>query len=44
MKALIGKLGVNYIWGLVNFTLGAILASVNAFIILTAVYHAGVCR
>jgi hypothetical protein len=26
------------------FTLGAVLASVNAFIILTAIYHAGRCR
>lgn len=38
------RLGANYLWGVVNFGLGALLASINAFIILTAIYHAGVCR
>lgn len=44
MMARLKSLGINYAWGLANFTLGAILASVNAFIILTSIYHAGVCR
>jgi hypothetical protein len=37
------SLGVNYAWGLINFTAGAVLASIQAFVILTAIYHAG-CR
>jgi hypothetical protein len=42
--AFIRKLGVNYLWGLANFTAGAVLTAIMAFSILTAIYHAGVCR
>jgi hypothetical protein len=45
MIARVGKaLWRAYLNSVLWFTLGAILAFVNAFIILTAVYHAGVCR
>jgi hypothetical protein len=45
MIARVGKaLWRAYLNSVLWFSIRAILASVNAFIILTAVYHAGVCR
>lgn len=44
MRRAIQALGRAYLNSVLWFTIGAVLASVNAFVILTSVYHAGVCR